>query len=49
MQKYQFGRLKSLKIGWWCSPFALAYTFSPFGIKQQKQRNFVAFKQKYGI
>jgi hypothetical protein len=22
---------------WWCGPFALGYTFSPFGMNRQKQ------------
>jgi hypothetical protein len=39
--------LKSFqKIGWWCDPFALAYNFSPFGIKRKKQRKLEAFYNK---
>jgi hypothetical protein len=42
-----------LKIRWWCNPFALANTLSPFGMNHQKRRlcepflNFLPFGKQY--
>jgi hypothetical protein len=38
---YSIKKLKDFlkKLKWWVGPFALAYNFSPYGIKNQEPRN----------